>query len=243
MIVRGNKPRQMLAVAKFLGDHADETLLAALSTLTNIIDEGSSPQRMLGLVATLPLDVIEQSNKVLGRDALAPYMPEVDRVAGHFQTQSFSNRCADWGTVFDRPVQVALSALADMIDIRCPRPSSTTRSDGFYPELEALIMSLRFKSELDEPLRHYLLSVVLHLRQMLEHLDLFGTDSILDLQGRFITDVLLLVPDDQVHVAKDGSGKTSPVQKVWKVLTAASVLVGLPVNVFGAVEALRALSP
>ena len=78
---------------------------------------------------------------------------------------------------------------------------------------------------------------------MLEHLDLFGTDSILDLQGRFLTDVLLLVPEDQLHVAKQAGGKTSTVQKVWTVLTAASVLVGLPVNVFSAVEALRALSP
>lgn len=244
---RINRPRQLLKLADYLGPYGNNPMAVALGKLAveDGIESDQVRSRLTTLVLWLPTMVKEQSERVLGSTA-HKYTAQVDRVIQHFSGQAIAGGCNAWLSVFDVPAGLALGALGDLIEMRMQQTSPDVESlSTLSSSVEELIEQIRASDDLDDDVRHYLLTVAVHLRQMIEHYDIFGVDGIVDVQGRFVAEMFNRFPDliPNGEPAEDEAPANRFTRVLWNLTCAAAVLTGLTTDGVAIANHVRALLP
>jgi hypothetical protein len=135
--------------------------------------------------------------------------------------------------VFDEPVNLALGALGDLIDVQLKlQPLPTAPLTDLRSSVEELIAQIQDVEDLDDETRAYLLEVALHLLQVLQRLDLFGSEALVDLQGQFFATLVRFHPglvgrEDEGNETSEGRRLAG---RLWDAIETAVVITGLPAN-------------
>jgi hypothetical protein len=195
--------------------------------------------RLILLTLRLPSLATEQAKATLGPVADG-YLPQLERVISHQLGRSLGGGCNDWIAVFDETATLALNALADMIDLRLGASSKVAVGvSDLVTTVEELIQQIRDAEDLDDESRSYLLEFSFHLLQVLQRIDIFGVDGVVELQGQFVAGLMHTHPDLVPPGHSSSDSEQTLVERLWEAMNKAVVVTGLPANAYAITELTR----
>lgn len=233
MATEQNRPRQLLLLRDALLGHRGKSLIDAFDALAS---EQGHPTRvqghLLNMVIYLPQKAVDQSLRLLGQTAES-YTPRVEQVVHHFRSQTFASQVDDWLRVFDSDatVELGLKALSDLVGLHLQlHPPDPEQVGGLRETVRDLIEEIKTEQSLDDDTREYLLEIAFHLLLIVQRLDLFGADGIVELQGHFLATMVNFQPDLAANGAADPttSAGRGLAHRLWDATVKANVVVGLP---------------
>lgn len=226
---QANRARQLLILRSLLTKASADAMHEALDRQCDV--DGLSPAgrgRLLQLVVELPSLTLAQADEVLGELSVR-YRGELEQIVVHFRRLAMASPVSEWLRVFDRSVEVAVMAVADLVDSRsiC-QPLVDERVVDLAAQAKQLIDDIEAEESLDETTRQQLLASAHHLQYLLRRLNLFGTEGVRTFEGDFLTWLINERPDliprtDQ----KDVTAEQSFSRRLWGIMAAAAVVTGL----------------
>lgn len=222
--MRTNRARQLLALPELFQRHGREPLHVAIDKIVGP-EPGATElrDRIYVMLASLPVQVHDQASAVLA-DRYASYHQEVDRVIGHFRAHSLNSTWDQIGSIYERHVVVSLTAIADLIDAQLSiSPVDEPKRAGVEESIRSLISDIQNDDTIDDAVQGYLLGVALHLLQAVQQYVVFGADAVVDMQGRFVTDLFYDHPD-LVDAESPAKGYAT---RLWTCFIAAATVIGV----------------
>ena len=199
-------------------------------------EESNRPRlldRLQLMILNLPTKAARQSVELLG-DISADYAQQFQLVINHFRAVQWTATTENWLAVFDQHVTISIKSAAHLIDAHlASQPLDVEKMGDLQSSVRVLIEEIKADQSLDEDTKNYLLEVALHLLQVLQRFDLFGSEGITDLQGHFFSTLVNYWPE----LIPNGSDGPSPsagrkfVGRLFSFMQVANVTLGIPASI------------
>jgi hypothetical protein len=230
-----NRAQQILdARAELMALGPPTLMIDAIATIaTNRVSMMWTQSRILSLMYELPTLLRWQWTELFPDDD--HFVGYIDRLVSHVGGMAPRHTIEQWFQPIDQSMDTSLRGMSGMIGLRLG--STPFIDDNRRKHLEEaaaeLVIEIASDEELDEEHRRYLLELASHIQGVLGRIRLFGGDSIEDLRAQFLLRMLRdydLQPPRDGETLEDLSPTRRYATRIWNLMVAATVVVGLPVD-------------